>query len=855
MKEGNMPAQKNSSTKLLERLRNVAIELNYLIRYFLKFWFVSLILILLYLTFFSIEQGRDILAAVSESRPTDLRAITSTIMLLILALAVWFHTRTGLTGSIKEVSLESFGKKLKAIGKGESSLSPVVRSVSQSVRSMFNLEHRDEESEDELQQDLDLGYEQSIERIEGPTQLESSIEQRKSRVLENLKYIFPRFCGMLVFLIFGLAALKLYFETHVSDFASLFSHKLFIPLISAGTILLAYLYLKMLNNETRTHDGNARSVTRLIFIICLGFTAVFFFLSAVDRFRPFSFSNVNLFIAFFLGFGLTVRSRVKEIFNWQRIWLEPPFFQKLILFVFLCCVVWFIILNVFVGLTQQIFPLSILFPALVSYVFISASITAAGKFTAFKNFAVLVYLFIIMLFLLPLGSRSVHQLSYAEERAAISANSRMPIEKYLVNWLKARAGQIEKSESYPVYLLTGEGGGSRGAYWSYITMAHLQDQTGQRFSNHLMIASTVSGSSTGLSAFLTKYKENRADPQYRYLSFADSIFSKNYISNSLVRLLGADLWKYLVASFGLDGRGKLLEKEWARGFEGEYIDFGTVNTSELDNRYLAYSPFLSYWYDQDARLDFFIPILVTNTTHVETGKRAFISPLTLDQERNFGNYDFLSYMDEKSNEPYSDGFRMTSAVRLSASFPLISPSSHVKGFGHFVDGGYYDNRGSTTAFNSFSFIRDFFENPDNLRDALDEGDQQILDSLMEHNVFDKIKLTLLILENDVDPEENDGSKQVNQLTVPVRALQNTRGAHTRYMQLVLQSEYDHHVVKLYHKKIINCENNGKSREVRPIMPLARYLSNCARQGMRQNLADPTNAEILHKIVTNVNEVY
>ena len=111
---------------------------------------------------------------------------------------------------------------------------------------------------------------------------------------------------------------------------------------------------------------------------------------------------------------------------------------------------------------------------------------------------------------MPFGNSNIHDIHLTENRSAIGASERISFEDHFANWVLARRDMIEKLDSntkYPIYFMIGEGGGSRAAYWSNLVLSHLQDNTNYQFSNHLFLCSTVSGSTTGTSAFLTRIKE------------------------------------------------------------------------------------------------------------------------------------------------------------------------------------------------------------------------------------------------------------------------------------------------------------------------------------------------------------
>jgi hypothetical protein len=141
----------------------------------------------------------------------------------------------------------------------------------------------------------------------------------------------------------------------------------------------------------------------------------------------------------------------------------------------------------------------------------------------------------------------------------------------------------------------------------------------------------------------------------------------------------------------ISDRGEELQKAWVRNGHEQFRGIGVASLAQAT---------LKRW-----RLDLSRakrPAVIFNASAVETGKRFTFSTSHMDMERKEiaqGQDDFdLSY-------PATD-IPIATAVRLSASFPYVSPAArpdlrkHVLGpFPrgaenlHLVDGGYFDNSG------------------------------------------------------------------------------------------------------------------------------------------------------------------
>ncbi len=104
-----------------------------------------------------------------------------------------------------------------------------------------------------------------------------------------------------------------------------------------------------------------------------------------------------------------------------------------------------------------------------------------------------------------------------------------------------------------------------------------------------------------------------------------------------------------------------------------------------------------------------LPSLVFTPMMVEDGRQLLISNLDLDYMVATGEVvdpdtdapKLLSYMGAEFFRlfPKADGFRLSTAVRMNASFPFLSPSAALPTdpVRHVVDAGYYDNYGMVVA--------------------------------------------------------------------------------------------------------------------------------------------------------------
>jgi hypothetical protein len=91
------------------------------------------------------------------------------------------------------------------------------------------------------------------------------------------------------------------------------------------------------------------------------------------------------------------------------------------------------------------------------------------------------------------------------------------------------------------------------------------------------------------------------------------------------------------------------------------------------------------------------PAVIFNSTIVETGERMLLGTTSLDGKNAIGRVDFGT-----DTHYVGADVQVVTAVRLSATFPYVSPPARLARNGvfddefHLVDGGYYDNYGTAT---------------------------------------------------------------------------------------------------------------------------------------------------------------
>ena len=257
---------------------------------------------------------------------------------------------------------------------------------------------------------------------------------------------------------------------------------------------------------------------------------------------------------------------------------------------------------------------------------------------------------------------------------------------------KDRSIPADKSGKRTLVVVTAPGGGIHAAAWTAQVLTGLHYRYGADYARSLFLISAVSGGSVGTMYYLDAWGRGDGttfapsalaeDPKTGH-PFEGSIRANAQASSLEAAAWGVaypDLMRVLFPPLvsRVDDRGWRIEDDWAQRLHDPGV------TLEAWGRRMAAGQ---------------MPIAVFNSTIAETGQRMLFSPVlsrprqgppTATQARElrelYGTYDL----------------RVSTAARLSATFPFISPicrpleSDDPNDNYHFCDGGYVDREGMVT---------------------------------------------------------------------------------------------------------------------------------------------------------------
>jgi hypothetical protein len=264
---------------------------------------------------------------------------------------------------------------------------------------------------------------------------------------------------------------------------------------------------------------------------------------------------------------------------------------------------------------------------------------------------------------------------------------------------------------YPIILVSGEGGGSRAGLWFSQNLINYDFDTKGTFRNHIFSISTVSGSSIGLSTYLTFCDKTRDAKviEDKWVNFPAAVYENNFVGSSIRGLLLTDLYKSLVPGKWIKDRNSTLQNEEASYTERAILKVnkdGEWNEKNIPDSVLTLKKdFMSFFYEKHKNGFGYrknTPIVLINTCRSNDGRRGIFSSIKLDAIHFNEAIDVAGYLYEDSicdingftqcygrKMPVSLG----QACNTSELFPLFSAPAYVQKLGSFVDGGYHENSG------------------------------------------------------------------------------------------------------------------------------------------------------------------
>jgi hypothetical protein len=334
--------------------------------------------------------------------------------------------------------------------------------------------------------------------------------------------------------------------------------------------------------------------------------------------------------------------------------------------------------------------------------------------------------------------------------------ARPSVSEEALRW-HAAASKASGHERPPLIVIATAGGGLRAAYWTATLLGALQDEA-PGFGTHVFAISGVSGGSVGAAVFATLLADGAGAPsracgegpraRKAYECAGQAVLARDFLAPTAASLIFPDLMQRFVPYGIFPDRAAALEQSWeqAWGRAGLAPDAWTRRT------------FTQLW-NRDGP---WIPALLLNGTHVESGRRIITSNVRVDGTRFTDAYDFFSLA--------SGEIRISTAALNSARFSYVSPAGTLlrndSNVGHIVDGGYFENFGAVTALETLRAA---------LR-ALGEAGKWAEPFLIQISNDPVLRPDELEVDRAAGPPDRGPNRIANETLSPPRTLLNTRDA-------------------------------------------------------------------------------
>jgi len=314
--------------------------------------------------------------------------------------------------------------------------------------------------------------------------------------------------------------------------------------------------------------------------------------------------------------------------------------------------------------------------------------------------------FVFVFFFNSINSHRIRKTA-VPHRHSYTATERPALTAYFDQWAASR--MVSPGDTLDVYLVSGQGGGSRAAVWFFMAMNYLdslKSTPSTRFSDRVFSISTVSGSTSGAAMYLADRYLGVTQQAPSMATRMKAIYARNYLSSSFWGLLVGDGYEGFKheALGNLIGKRTAFPKDRNYYFQQEEIQgYQNATPTVAANKINAFfnGDYLAPYAAEDpAVLSTKLPLFFINSAVVETGERGVFSPVDLT---SFSLGTDLYGLFRQHNPNHDIPF--VACVTQSQAFPVINAYNYLEGAGRLIDGGIYENSGTATTLEIYEALR------------------------------------------------------------------------------------------------------------------------------------------------------
>lgn len=272
----------------------------------------------------------------------------------------------------------------------------------------------------------------------------------------------------------------------------------------------------------------------------------------------------------------------------------------------------------------------------------------------------------------------------------------MSLVDYTANFLdrlEAKPGDRE-----PILLVAADGGGLKACYWTMLQLYQL-DSMGL-FDDNVYLLSGASGGNMGLSMYTYLKAQQKPLPEIR--AAIQEIGTTNFLSGDFTGLIARFPINFVP---NLPGWGARDLEDRAEAMARAYFNIVGGKTGPYAYDEIRGQSYAHLW----QKINYDLPLFISNTTRAEDGMRGIIHPLS-NTDLAPGMVDLTARGDEAISFP--------DAAFLANRFPIMSPAGRIEGRGHFVDAGNSDNSGISTIMHVLNYLKANAAEPSQPRDTV-----------------------------------------------------------------------------------------------------------------------------------------
>lgn len=316
--------------------------------------------------------------------------------------------------------------------------------------------------------------------------------------------------------------------------------------------------------------------------------------------------------------------------------------------------------------------------------------------------------------------------------------NRLKLEDYFQKWYDEKNtdhNNIKKDSVFTVYLVSGQGGGSRAGAWFLMNMLYM-DAKNESFYDHIFSISTVSGSSSGANMYYAFHQSgSNINPNRQLIdenakktdsitynkikNFTKNIYNRNYLNSGFFGLILNDFSIDALTNKFLDerkDRNYTLQKEELKAFEESYFTLFPTGLKKQKNEAqrqiiindsLAKLKKIRNYFEGDFfniyKNNYSNPLFFLNATIIDDGTKGIFSAVKMDFSL------FRDLYGDYRNCNASDNYAlpMVACVNQSQAFPVMNAYNYLHGSGRLGDGGIYENSGTETTLEVYKTLRKF----------------------------------------------------------------------------------------------------------------------------------------------------